>query len=119
MNLHHSEIMIDDIFRVILAVETGGHPDPYNAVGADGELGPFQITENYFKDAIEQDPSLYGLEFEGVRDEGFARMIMLNFWDRYATKPWIPEDLCRLHNGGPSMRGTDAYWEKCKERLFR
>ena len=118
MNPHHSEIMMADIFRVIRQVESGGHPDPYNAEGADGELGPFQITEAYFKDAVEQDPSLYGLEFEGVRDDGVAQKIMIAFWERYATVPWDAEQLCRLHNGGPSMRGTDDNWEKCKV-LFR
>jgi len=114
MNPHHFRITIDDVFAVIRQVETGGHPNPYGAVGAAGELGPFQITEPYFRDAIEQDPSLYGVDFEGVRDDGFAKMIMLNYWDRYASTPWLAEELCRLHNGGPSMRGTDAYWAKCK-----
>ena len=115
MNPHHFRITIDDVFAVIRQVETGGHPNPYGAVGAAGELGPFQITEPYFRDAIEQDPSLYGVDFEGVRDDGFAKMIMLNYWDRYASTPWLAEELCRLHNGGPSMRGTDAYWAKCEE----
>ena len=115
MNPHHFRITIDDVFAVIRQVETGGHPNPYDAVGAAGELGPFQITEAYFQDSIEQDPSLFGLEFEGVRDERTARMIMLNYWDRYAPTPWLIEELCRLHNGGPTMRGTDAYWAKCEE----
>ena len=118
MNPHHFEISIDDIFRVIRQVETGGHPDPYNAIGSSGELGPYQITEAYFQDAIEQDPSLFGLDFEGVRDDHMARMIMLNYWQRYASTPWLAEELCRLHNGGPSKKGTDTYWAKCK-RLFR
>ena len=114
MNPHHFEISIDDIFRVIRQVETGGHPDPYNAIGSSGELGPYQITVEYFQDALDYDESLYGLDYEGVRDHRTAQLIMTAYWERYAKLPWTPEELCRLHNGGPTKRGTDAYWNKCR-----
>ena len=118
MNLPHSNTSLKKLFGVIRHIETGGHPDAYNAVGSSGELGPYQITKPYFLDSLEHDPSLDGLEWEGVRDEQVAQMVILQYWDRYATKPWIAEQLCRLHHGGPSMKGTDAYWKRC-ERLLR
>ena len=104
------------MFSAIRLVETGGHPDPSNARGSHGELGPFQITRAYFEDALAHDEGLVGIEFEGVRDSHISRLIMIAYWDRYAEN-WSPEELCRLHNGGPSKRYTDSYWEKCRQLL--
>jgi len=105
------------VFEAIRVVETGGCEDPSNAVGADGELGPFQISRAYFQDAIDHDQGLTGIEYEGVRDSHISRLIMMAYWDRYA-KEWTPEELCRLHNGGPTKRYTDAYWNKCKRWIY-
>ena len=105
--------VLPKVFAAFRSVETGGHPDPYNARGKAGELGPFQITRAYYEDAIEHDKGLTGIEFEGVRDSHIARIIMMAYWDRYAAE-WTAEELCRLHNGGPSKRYTDGYWDKCK-----
>ena len=112
-------ISLDDVFMAIRLAETGGHPDPANAVGDSGRsLGPYQVGRAYFQDAVEHDPSLEGLEYEQVRDVEVARRVIYAYWSRYAAgPPWHAEDLCRLHNGGPSRRGTDAYWAKCRRIL--
>ena len=113
---HLEDNVLPKVFAAIRLVETGGHPDPYSARGAAGELGPFQITRAYYEDAIEHDPSLTGIEFEGVRDSHIARLIMMAYFDRYATE-FTAEELCRLHNGGPSKQYTDDYWHKCEQLI--
>jgi len=113
-----NSIDLDDVFRAIRQVETGGHPSPATAVGDGGRsLGPMQIQKPYFLDAVEHDSSLAGLEYEQVKDVEVAKRVMRAYWDRYAPGPWSAETLCRLHNGGPSKRGTDQYWEKCRRIL--
>jgi len=108
------ENILPKVFSAIRQVETGGSSDPSAAIGANGELGPFQIGHAYFQDALEYDIGLAGLEFEGVRDSRIARLIMVAYWERYAVE-WTPEELCRLHNGGPTKRYTDDYWKRCQK----
>jgi len=112
-------IDLEDVFRAIRQVETGGHPSPATAVGDGGRsLGPMQIQKPYFLDAVEHDSSLADLEYEQVKDVEVAKRVMLAYWDRYASSdPWSAQELCRLHNGGPSRRGTDQYWAKCRRYL--
>ena len=113
---------LDAVLHVIRQVETGGHPDPANAIGDQGRsLGPYQISRAYFQDAIDHDPSLYGLEYECVRDQRMSEIIMLAYFERWVPA-WTMESLCRTHNGGPKGRFMDStipYWEKCKAVLTR
>ena len=110
-------VSMQQVLDTIRAVETGAHPDPYWAVGDGGRsIGPYQIGRAYFHDGLEQlkregiDP---GLVYEDVRNQRDAELIMLAYWRRYATRPYEFAELCRLHNGGPTMRGTDLYIQKC------
>ena len=73
-----------------------------------------EASRSYYEDAIEHDRSLFGIEYEGVRDFHISRLIMIAYWERYAVE-WTAEELCRLHNGGPSKRYTDEYWDKCRQ----
>ena len=110
---------LDDLFDVIRTVETGGHPTPNTAVGDGGlSYGPFQIGKLYFQDSQEFDPSLAGVRYEQVGVDSVARRVMIAYWGRYA-KSFTAEELCRLHNGGPSKRGTDKYWAKCRDLIER
>ncbi len=105
------------IFRAIQLVETGGHPDPEHALGAAGEYGPYQITEQYWLDAVEH--SGIGGTFEDVSNPWYAQLIMIHYFDRYAKNDKL-ETLARIHNGGPrgaSLKSTDKYWLKIKEAL--
>lgn len=47
------------LFNAIMIVESGGN---ISAIGDDDQaIGPFQIHENYWRDAVRQDPTLeYG-----------------------------------------------------------
>tara|TARA_R100001510_G_C7656200_1_gene215984 strand:+ start:2714 stop:3094 length:381 start_codon:yes stop_codon:yes gene_type:complete len=105
------------IFRAIKQVETGGHPDPEHALGAAGEYGPYQITEQYWLDAIEY--SDLGGKYEDVSNEWYAQLVMIAYFERYCKNDSL-ECLARTHNGGPQgeyKTSTDSYWFKIKEAL--
>jgi len=116
------------LLDAIMEQETGGEDDPSNAVGDNGDsLGPFQIQEAYWNDAVEQDPSLAanGQTYDSVRDESYARAVVAAYMTRYATESRIGrtpsvEDVARIHNGGPngySSDNTDGYWNDICDRL--
>ena len=110
------------ILDAIEAVETGGHRDPSNAVGDSGRaLGPMQIHQVYWQDAVQHDPSLVanGETYQSVRDRTYARRVVMAYWSRYAPA-WDAETLARIHNGGPkghTKRATLGYWGKVKAKL--
>lgn len=110
-------------FSAILLVETGGHPDPDNAIGAAGELGAYQITEPYWRDAVEHRPELVanGETYQNVRDRGYAKKVVMSYIDRYEPDNFDIEAWARLHNSGPNWRNkmhlTDEYWGKVFENV--
>jgi hypothetical protein len=94
-----SDYNTDRILDAIRQVETGGCKDPANAVGDGGRaIGPFQIHQAYWADAVEHDPSIGG-EYADCRDEEYARQIVLAYLSRYC-KVWTDENVARIHNGG-------------------
>jgi hypothetical protein len=108
------------LFDALRQVETGGHPDPTNAVGDGGKShGPYQISLLYWLDAVEHDSNLGG-SYADVRDESYARRVMAAYWDRYAPDNDF-ETLARIHNGGPNghknLEATQQYWEKVHATL--
>tara|TARA_X000001388_G_scaffold43384_3_gene30480 strand:- start:5928 stop:6284 length:357 start_codon:yes stop_codon:yes gene_type:complete len=106
------------LFDAIRFVETGGEEDPSAANGLAGEIGPYQITEQYYIDALEKHPQLKGT-FEECRNQYFAEWVMMAYWDRYAKGDSF-EELARLHNGGPNgaaLKSTQKYWELVQEAL--
>lgn len=104
------------LFDAIRIVETGGHPDPANATGDGGlSLGPYQITEAYWTDAVQHRPEIGG-RYDDVRDAAYAERIMMAYWDRYAPDDHS-ETLARIHNGGPHghrRAATDEYWRRVR-----
>lgn len=118
---YESAVDLQQVFQIIRTVETGSHPDPYSAVGDNGRsIGPYQISRAYHKDAIDHDESLYGIDYEGMRDEHMAEVIMIAYFERWVPTPWTFESLCRTHNGGPQGRFRDStlpYWKKCQELI--
>lgn len=109
------------ILNAIRQVETGGHPDPENAVGDKGKaIGPYQIHRVYWQDAIEYDPSIGGT-YNDCRNERYARRIVLAYMSRYC-KRWDNETVARIHNGGPkghTKTATVKYWNKVKNALLK
>ena len=114
-----------------MQVETGGCEDPLNAVGDNGRsLGPFQIGEPYYNDAVGFNPSLQdgGRTYANVMGPGsmeYSMEVMQSYMDLYATenrlgRPVTDEDIARIHNGGPNgyqRDSTDIYWERVEPHL--
>lgn len=106
----------DNILDAIQRVETGGHRNPSQAVGDGGRsIGPLQIQRAYW-----QDSGVAG-RYEQVRDEAYARRVVIAYAKRYepaALRRGDAETLARLHNAGPGWRGkrraTDGYWKRVK-----
>lgn len=114
-----SDYDTDRILDAIREVETGGHPDPTNAVGDGGKaIGPYQIHRVYWQDAIQYDPSIGGV-YEDCRNEQYARRIILAYLSRYC-KVWTDQNVSRIHNGGPKghkKSSTIKYWKKIDKVL--
>jgi hypothetical protein len=106
------------ILDAIRAVETGGHPDPANAVGDSGAaLGPYQIHRSYWLDATERNPALRALGYQSVRDQATAEAVAIAYFTRYAPA-WDLRTVARIHNGGPrghKKAATVRYADRVEE----
>lgn len=101
------------------------------AVGDNGRsLGPYQIMEGYYNDAVEFNPSLKdeGYKYSNVVGPGsydYSEEVVMSYMGRYATRERLGraptnEDIARIHNGGPNgfMSGaTLPYWVKVNRCL--
>lgn len=109
-----------NLCTAIRFVETGGHPDPPNAIGAAGELGPLQITWSCWFDAVEHVPSIGGVYRDCQRLE-YAEKIFVAYLDRYTLHGDTTETLARIWNGGPDgqnkQEATQPYWDKVSKAL--
>lgn len=110
------------LLDAIRIVESGGND---NAVGDGGNaIGPYQIWRNYWKDAVDHDPSIGG-KYEDCFDQKYAEKIVNAYMDRYAIPRRLGhdptfEDIARIHNGGPNghrKKATVSYWEKVQKEL--
>ena len=114
-----SDYRVDRVLNAIRQVETGGCKDPTNAVGDGGQaIGPFQIHQSYWQDAIDFDPSIGGV-YADCKNEAYARKIVTAYLSRYC-KVWTDENVSRIHNGGPAggkRKATLKYWSKVKSHL--
>ena len=97
--------------------------DP-SKVGKAGEIGPYQILECYWIDAIEYDPSIGGT-YKDCLDKKYAESIIHAYWNRYCIERRLgrkptDEDRIRIHNGGPNGYKKDAtikHWKKVEKIL--
>jgi hypothetical protein len=110
------------LLDAIRIVESGGND---NAVGDGGNaIGPYQIWKNYWKDAVEHEPSIGG-KYEDCFDQKYAEKIVNAYMDRYAIPRRLGheptfEDIARIHNGGPNghkKKATIPYWDKVQSKL--
>lgn len=121
------------VLHSLRQVESGGHPDPANAIGDNGRaIGPYQIHREYWADALAYRPELGGT-YQDCRSKAYAEQVILAYWDRYATKAvraysrfhtLTPiahaEILARIHNGGPAAMNnpkTFPYWLRVRRFL--
>lgn len=108
------------LLMAIMAVETGGHPDPLNAEGDNKKsIGCMQIQ----KAVIDDVNRVYGFNFsyESRRDYGASMRICrhyLEYWggiyERKTGKKATNEVLARIWNGGAYGWKKDG---KAKENL--
>ena len=112
-------------------METGGCKDPLNAIGDNGRSrGAYQIGQNYYNDAVQQNPSLLdgGRSYQNVFGSGsdaYSREVIQSYMDRYATENRLghtptDEDIARIHNGGPNgfrRESTEQYWNRVDSNL--
>lgn len=111
----------DRLFESIRLVETGGHPDPENAIGDGGvSRGPYQIGKAYWNDSGKF------LPYRCVSNDYYARCVMIRYWKRYDSEAFYSgkmENLARIHNAGPRAMSlnrkhlTDTYWEKVQTHM--
>ena len=92
-----------ELLDAIKQVESGGDN---NAIGDSGaSLGGFQITHQFYTDAVEFDRSLRKHKYNDVKKDYVARLVIRAYWRRYCTKKRLgrePTDVdrMRLVNGG-------------------
>ena len=90
----HAGLISSKLFHAIQMVETGGDPNPENAIGDGGEaIGPYQIHELYWQDAKSSDPSLVanGETYKNCMGTG-----SFNYSERVMQVCSLFEDLSRL-----------------------
>lgn len=117
-----------ELLNAMQYVESGGDSC---AVGDNGKsLGPYQIMEGYYNDAVEFNPSLKygGYMYSNVVGPGsydYSEEVVMSYMGRYATRQRIGhaptnEDIARIHNGGPNgfkSATTLQYWIKVNKCL--
>jgi len=103
---------VDNLLDAMYAVESNRGK---SLLGDGGKaIGPYQIWESYWRDAVEHDPSIGG-SYKDCMDKAYSERIIRAYWSRYAPKGATLEQLARIHNGGPKghlRSATLKYWKK-------
>lgn len=107
---------VADILHAIRVVETGDRVDPPDGDGGRA-IGPYQIHEVYWRDALAHDRAIGGT-YQDCRDRTHAERVVRAYMLRHAPDAWATGDaeiIARTHNGGPTGPGkaaTEAYWHR-------
>jgi len=117
----HEQDPFPATLKAILWVESRGDP---NAVGDGGRaIGPYQIHRAYWIDAMRA----LGRDwpYEDARDPVKAALAVRAYTEHYANaykRPWTPETIARIHNGGPTgwkKAATVRYYRKVQAAMER
>ena len=112
MDFEVQSIMTDLEDRIWFVETTRG----FGPIRGDAdELGPLQITEDAWKDAIEFRPEIGGV-YADCADLTYSILIFRAYMDRWAFGE-SNEVKARRWNGGPkgdTKESTKPYWEKCQ-----
>mgnify|MGYP006274859625 CR=1 FL=1 len=104
------------LLDAIRQVESGGD---CSLVGDGGKaIGPYQIHQSYWADAVQHDPTIGGTYADCV-DEQYARRVVVAYLHRYGRGK-SDEQLARIHNGGPRghlKMATLKYLAKIKREM--
>jgi len=106
---------IIQLIAAIIMVESGGH---WDAVGANGEIGLMQMQKCVIEDVNEHYGTNYAWPrdaYDGTKSQNIF-FLYTSYWGRknFGRKPTM-EERARIWNGGPTMAGTDEYWNKIYE----
>ena len=110
-----------EILRAIRLVESSGRDDVPDGDGGLA-IGPFQIHEVYWRDAVAFEPSLGGT-YQQCRQRRYAERVIDAYMRRHIAQPWAigdAETIARVHNGGPNgadKTATLGYWRRVRARL--
>lgn len=111
--------MIDAIVAVLIQVESSGNP---SAIGDNGRsIGALQMSRISVRDYNRLTGRTYNWQtaMQPERAKHMARVLLRHYAGpppaedaRKTEKRAYAERCARIWNGGPSMKGTDAYAEK-------
>ena len=110
------------ILNAIWMVESGGRHAPPDGDGGRA-IGPYQIHEIYWKDAVSAAPELAAGLYQDCRMQDYAEAVIRAYmrkWVRNAWRTGNAEVIARTHNGGPDgaqKQATEGYWEKVQGYL--
>lgn len=93
---------------------------------ADGDfgmaIGPYQIHEVYWRDALAAEPQLGGT-YQDCRRRDYAERVIAAYMAKWCPGAWRrgdAETIARTHNGGPGgadKPATLGYWQRVRARL--
>jgi len=118
----------DVFFAIIMAIETGGEPNPLYAKGEAGELGCVQITKICVDDVnriIGHREYTYDDRKSMIKSKYIMRVYLEHWGARYERmtgKSCTPEIWARIWNGGYNgwkRSATLPYLEKFKKESAR
>lgn len=110
------------ILDAIRQVESSGRDDVPDGDGGRA-IGPYQIHEVYWRDAVAHDPSLAPAGYQACRRRDYAERVVRAYMQRWVPQAWRhgdPEIVARTHNGGPRGSEKDStlrYWARVAEWL--
>ena len=101
------------LFAAIMEVEGWRGP---GTRGAYGEIGPYQITEAYWKDA-----NMPVGRFEDCEDAQYSRKVMRRYWNRYCPDALRAQDhktLAAVHHFGHTGAKMTTYRDDYVQRVL-
>ena len=111
----------EQILAAIRYVESGDR-DPVPDGDGGKAIGPYQIHEVYWRDAVRTAPELGG-RYQDCRQRAYAERVIDAYMRHYAAGAWQrgeAETIARVHNGGPQgpdKQATAGYWRRVRGRL--
>lgn len=112
-----------EVFIVLWSIENSFK---FDDIGAAGELGPLQFTEDAWNEGCEhanlQNDPAFTFNEKNCKNLYKAIRVTWAYWQRYAANEVQEHDiefLVRMHNGGPTGAMSDTtldYWKKYQTR---
>jgi len=120
--------MMAQLISVIMMIETGGHPDPLNAVGDNGRsIGCMQIQMCVIEDVnrvYKRHNYVAKDRYDKVKSQEICYLYLLHWGNHYENKTGkkaTSQVLARIWNGGPNgwkKASTKEYGMKAKNLLL-